>query len=268
MLNVKTLLAAVHLVVLGWSGLGLPVAANDPTCPPWARELGVCPIDVSGEIDVDGVTVGGGGSGSSGDGSGSGSSGGGSDDEPWEPGTICDPLNPNNCMTDFETIVTEEVTINDVRRFLVDPGTALMEPDGWTIAGLHTNFYAHSPIQVASGQLLGNQAQVRFTPRAWLWSYGDGSSSTEPTAGRTWKQLGQHEFTRTATSHVYDRVGDYTIRLSIVFTAEYRWGSTGWATIPGSITLPANELYITAGTADTVLVDRDCLQNPSGPGCG
>ena len=37
--------------------------------------------------------------------------------------------------------------------------------------------------------------------------------------------------------------------------------------IAGTITLPANELHITASGAKTVLVDRDCTVAPRGPGC-
>ncbi len=142
-----------------------------------------------------------------------------------------------------------------------------MEPDGWTVAGLDTNFYAITGTHVVNGTLLGRPADVRFTPRSYLWAYGDGTSATKATMGGTWAAQGIAEFEPTPTSHVYDQLGDYTITLSIVFTAEYRFAGGPWRPVVGAITLPANDLYLRVGTAKTVLVERDCRQNPAGPGC-
>lgn len=142
-----------------------------------------------------------------------------------------------------------------------------MEPDGWTIAGLDTNFYAITGQHLVTGTLLGRPADVRFTPIAYRWAYGDGTSATKNTAGGTWAGQGIPEFEPTPTSHVYEQVGDYTITLSIVFAAEYRFAGGSWRPVVGTITLPANDLHIRAGTAKTVLVEHDCTQNPSGPGC-
>jgi hypothetical protein len=102
---------------------------------------------------------------------------------------------------------------------------------------------------------------------AWQWNYGDGTAATLPTRGGTWAALGLREFDATPTSHIYQRAGSYTIRLSIVYRAEYRIAGGPFTPIAGTITLPANELHITASGAKTVLVDRDCTVAPRGPGC-
>lgn len=159
------------------------------------------------------------------------------------------------------------ITITDIATFVPTPGRQQMEPDGWTIAGLDTNFYAITGQHVVNGTLLGRPADVRFTPTTYLWAYGDGTRATKNTAGGTWAALGIPEFEPTPTSHVYDQVGEYTITLSIVFTAEYRFAGGPWHSVVGTITLPANDLHIRAGTAKTVLVEHDCAQNPAGPGC-
>ena len=104
-------------------------------------------------------------------------------------------------------------------------------------------------------------------PTTYLWAYGDGSAATKYTTGGTWAAQGIAEFEPTPTSHVYEQVGDYTITLSIVFRAEYRFAGGPWRPVVGTITLPANDLYIRVGTAKTVLVEHDCLENPAGPGC-
>ena len=110
-------------------------------------------------------------------------------------------------------------------------------------------------------------ADVRFTPTTYLWAYGDGTTSTKSTPGGTWAAQGIAEFEPTPTSHVYEQLGDYTITLSIVFAAEYRFAGGPWRPVVGTITLPANDLHIRVGTAKTVLVEHDCLANPAGPGC-
>lgn len=204
----------------------------------------------------------------------------GIDGQPGSPGDSGNNSggNPDTTRDDFTRCFLEEVdceddpgtppiTIQDIARFRPTPGTQKMQPDGWTIAGLHTNFYAQTSTHVVNGQLLGRPAAVRFTPISYAWAYGDGETATKSTKGDTWKRLGIPEFERTPTSHVYDEVGGYTITLRITFAAEYRFGSSGWRPVVGTITLPANDLHIRAGTAKTVLVDEHCLANPSGPGC-
>lgn len=159
------------------------------------------------------------------------------------------------------------ITLSDIATFIPTPGRQQMEPDGWTIAGLDTNFYAITSQHVVNGTLLGRPADVRFTPARYLWAYGDGTSATKATMGTTWAAQGIAEFEPTPTSHVYEELGDYTITLSIVFTAEYRFAGGPWRPVVGAITLPVNDLHIRAGTAKTVLVEHDCVQNPAGPGC-
>jgi len=162
---------------------------------------------------------------------------------------------------------TPTITINDIATFRPTPGRQQMEPDGWTIAGLDTNFYAITDPHVVNGTLLGRPADVRFTPISYRWTYGDGSAAAKSTKGGTWAALGIPEFDPTPTSHVYEQLGDYTITLSITFAAEYRFAGGAWRPVVGTITLPANNLYLRAGTAQTVLVEHDCNQNPGGPGC-
>lgn len=184
----------------------------------------------------------------------------------------CQRPQPNRPASCFEADEPGEpgiptITIRDIATFIPTPGRQQMEPDGWAVAGLDTNFYAITGPHVVNGTLLGRPADVRFTPTTYRWAYGDGTSATRTTKGGTWAALGIAEFEPTPTSHVYEQVGDYTITLSIVFAAEYRFNGGSWRPVVGTITLPANDLYIRVGTAKTVLVEHDCLANPSGPGC-
>lgn len=253
----RAVLLAIAAALLAASVSPLAAHADSGGCSRVDQQLGVC-TDVDGPDVI--LTGNDGGDGSPGD---SGNNPGGNPDTTRDDFTRCF-LDEVDCEDDPGT---PPITIQDIARFRPTPGTQKMQPDGWTIAGLHTNFYAQTSTHVVNGQLLGRPAAVRFTPIAYSWAYGDGETATKSTKGDTWKRLGIPEFERTPTSHVYDEVGEYTITLRITFAAEYRFGSSGWRPVVGTITLPANDLHIRAGTAKTVLVDEHCLANPSGPGC-
>jgi len=159
------------------------------------------------------------------------------------------------------------VTLNDLASFRPEQALAGMEPAGWAVVGLPTNVYAQINQHVVAGTLLGQPADVRFTPYAYRWDYGDGTTARVGTRGGTWQSIGLAEFTPTATSHVYRIRGTYTITLTVEYTAEYRYAGRNWIPIAGVLTLRANDVQITAGSADTVLVARDCISLPRGPGC-
>jgi hypothetical protein len=257
-------LAAAFVAVGGTHAL-----AADPSCSEIELKQGTC--TVSGSTTNNGVDLTGNstqpGSPGAGDGSG-GDSGDSGDDAPTcPPGTqpiVCDdtfgvipPGGPGN----------PAVTINDIRSFKAVPGTDHMEPNGWMVVGLSANFYSVVGTEVVHGSLLGQPASVRFIPSSWHWTYGDGQSATRSTKGATWATLGVPDFSATQTSHVYSAAGTYYIDLSIQFRAEYEFDGGRWTPVVGTITLPANRLKATAGDAKTVLVGRDCTENPSGPGC-
>jgi hypothetical protein len=165
------------------------------------------------------------------------------------------------------TVALPEITLNDIASFQPSIGSQYMEPDGWMVTGLDTNFYSDAAASAVAGVLLEYPVTVRFTPKAWRWNYGDGSSRTSATPGASWAALGAQEFDATSTSHVFAAPGNYTIALSVGFSAEYQFAGLGWRPIAGTLWAPAPPLAATAGDATTVLVARDCLANPGGPGC-
>ena len=247
-----------------------PAAATaEPTCTDLEVRYGSCQHSAylgAGEAVIEGAASAGG--------AGQGQSSGG----PLGPGGTGFPNASAPICTPSSAGLTEEcdprdwfdvqvVTLADIARFRPAPGVQRMEPDGWVVVGLPANIYSLVDRQVVPGQLLGQSADVRFTPIAWHWDYGDGTTATRTTKGGTWAGLGLREFEATPTSHVYRSPGDYTVRLSIRYRAEYRIGGGAFVPIAGTIVLPANELRITAGGAKTVLVDRDCTVAPRGPGC-
>ena len=262
-LGFASLIVAVSLVGLAAASPALSATAS---CTDSNLVLRECP-NVTGEVGDDDVTLTGtGGNGGGGGGGGNGGGGGGnSSDSDEDEAPVCEfPCREPFTVT---SIIDRPVTLSDVAHFRPNPGVNHMEPDGWMVVGLDTNFYSTGGVQVHNGTLLDYPASVRFTPVRWHWTYGDGTAATRSTPGSTWARAGIDEFDPTPTSHIYTRAGTYYIDLSITYSVEYRFNGQRWTSIPGTLTLPANRLQATAGGAKTVLVEDNCRENPRGPGC-
>ncbi|MEJ3405012.1 hypothetical protein WDJ51_09720 [Rathayibacter sp. YIM 133350] len=170
---------------------------------------------------------------------------------------VCNPATP------LPTVVT----LSDIASFRPTPPTQGMDPVGWAVVGLPTNFYGQASVDVVNGTLLGFLAAVRFTPVRYRWTYGDGTSAAFASGGGSWTGLRLAEFDATPTSHVYRSSGRYTAVLSVDYSAEYSFAGQPWRSIAGTLAVSAAPLSILAGEAETVLVAHSCTQNPSGPGC-
>ena len=257
MVRPHSLLAAIVPMVLLAS---IAVHQIENRCTSLEIASGICP-EANAQLNNGGVDV---SASQDKPGNGSGRPNGGASDAPPPPPWAVDTSwhQPRDMYT-----ITDPVTISDLVNFRPVPGVDHMEPNGWMIVGLDTNFYATVGSQVQTGLLLGQQASVRFTPVRYHWAYGDGHSANLTTRGAAWASLGIHEFDRTPTSHVYTTPGSYDIDLTIDFSAEYRYAGGDWAPVIGTLPVPANRLHATAGDAKTVLVEHDCIAHPAGPGC-
>ncbi|MCU1549518.1 MAG: hypothetical protein JWR36_78, partial [Glaciihabitans sp.] len=60
---------------------------------------------------------------------------------PADPTDMPQPGDPNYIYRDPFGVVSP-VSIRDLRRFHPNPGTDHMQPSGWTVIGLDTNFYS------------------------------------------------------------------------------------------------------------------------------
>lgn len=156
-------------------------------------------------------------------------------------------------------------TLTDIATFPVTVATARNQPTGWGVVDRPTNFYADGGAHVVSGTLLGQPALVRFTPVAWQWDYGDGTTATLDRPGAAWDTSAQ--FRLTPTSHVYTRKNDFTVTLHVVYVAEYQYAGQPWRDVAGALRVRANDLQIITWRVKTVLVAEDCIANPSGAGC-
>jgi hypothetical protein len=252
------------VLVLSVAFVSVAVHADEPVCTQALIRAGLCGTTAgigNGQVTVGGTVT------------SPGSGGGGPTATgpigPVDPNADCLYLLASRCLAagPGRTTPVQPITLADIARFRPDPGVDSVEPNGWMIVGLDTNFFATSGVLVRDGVLLGQPASVRFTPVAWHWTYGDGTAATRGTPGAPWAAQGIHEFDPTTTSHVYRAPGTYYIDLTIDYTAEYRFAGMPWLDVAGTLSLPANRLVAVAGDAKTVLVERECTLNPAGPGC-
>ena len=151
------------------------------------------------------------------------------------------------------------VTIADLARFLPAVAGLHAEPDEWAVVGVPANFWVDvTPVTVV-GELLGQPADVRFTPQAYRFDYGDGTVRTAAEAGRSWAALGQEELTATPTSHVYEDRGDLRATVTVVWSAEYRFADGPWTAVAGAVsgaTPPQRVLVVVERTALTAVTTR------------
>lgn len=156
-------------------------------------------------------------------------------------------------------------TVEDLESFRpIDP-LQYGEPGGWAIRRVPVNFWSTASAHVVAGELLGNPAEVQFTPIRFRRYFGDGERLTSGSAGSPWQELGQSHWTRTPTSHSYRATGEYRVRLLVWYSASFRFGSQVWTPLVGEVTAWANPLSVTVFSSDTLLVDRPC--SPNSPGC-
>lgn len=194
-------------------------------------------------------------------GSGSGPSGSGSDEQSDTGGP------PEAGHTWLPPGAPPRLTLSDIAHFRPAQPRALMEPNGWTIAKLPTNFYSIDRQHDQPGRVLNFPITVRFVPVSYHWNYGDSTSNRLSAPGTTWQALGRAAFSPTPTSHVYQETGNYRITLSVSYAPYYRFDDLPWIRIDGLVHRPANDLHIRVGTMQTYLVAEHCAENPTAPGC-
>ncbi|RUQ97092.1 hypothetical protein [Labedella endophytica] len=229
-------------------------------------------VDIGAEVTTGGSGGGdstpGDGGGSGGGPSGDGSSGGGTPD----PQQITDTL--GTCQSERcggGGGGTPTVTLSDFASFAPTTPGIHMEPDGWMLRGLPANFIADTTSNSHDSTLFATPVTVRFTPHAYRWDWGDGTTDTFSTPGATWEDLDQDRFTETPTSHTYTERGTVTISLHVDYAVEYRLSADGddagsWTTVTGTVASSTTvDAYV--GTATTVIVPEDCNVDPAGIGC-
>lgn len=159
-----------------------------------------------------------------------------------------------------------EVTLADLVSFAPARPDLQAEPSAAGIVGMPTNFVAQAQEQTLSGTLFGRPVTVRFTPVAFVFDHGDGSTTRSADGGAPWEALGQPQFSATPTSHAYAERGSYTASVTVEYAPAVDFG-TGWMPVAGVVTATAGDYGVQVYELRTALVDRTCLEHPAGPAC-
>ncbi|TFD77675.1 hypothetical protein [Cryobacterium fucosi] len=183
------------------------------------------------------------------------------------PGTIVRDGFTINCVAGTPCDPNLVVSVSDLVNFRPAAPTQQMEPRGWSVVGLPTNFIATASVHTRSGVLLGFPAEVRFTPVGFRWNFGDGQGLDSAGGGASWAVLNLPEFSDTPTSHTFTETGGRSITLSVVYSAEYRFAGRDWRAVRGTLAVPTTPLSAVVAEARTVLVNRECTVGAAGPGC-
>ena len=171
------------------------------------------------------------------------------------------------CRGNYADVTVPDVTLADLASFTPARPALTGEPRGVGVVGLPTNLVASASEQRMSGRILDFDVTVRFVPAGFVFDYGDGSTRRSSTAGVSWSRAGQASFTPTATSHVYTKPGTYPVRVTVLYAPSVDFGSGVWRPVDGYVRATSGGYDVRVVEVRTALVDRTCLENPSGPGC-
>lgn len=191
---------------------------------------------------------------------------------PDESAPVIPNPDPNPCDSvgtcgGYIVVMPPDVTAADLASFRPTRPSLEGEPAGFGIVGAPTNVVAAASEQYLTGDLLGWDVTVRFVPAGFIFDYGDGTTARSTTGGASWAGLGQAQFTPTATSHAYRERGTYSVSVTVQYSASVDFGSGTWRPVTGFVTASTGGYDVRVVEARTALVDKTCVENPSGPGC-
>lgn len=133
------------------------------------------------------------------------------------------------------------VTVQDFQRLPLPAGRSVVEPPGdYVLIRMPTNVYATStePV-VLNTTVLGQPVEVRATPVAWSWDFGDGAvigPSDDPGAASP----------RLTHTHEYQARGTYRIVMTTHYRGEFRVPGGQWQPVVGRAQVAGAPKTVTA----------------------
>lgn len=157
------------------------------------------------------------------------------------------------CVTEQEAAEQEQVTPGRVLRAfrrLSWPRSELViqPPGGTTLVNLPTIFYTDNTAPSRQRvTLLRQGVLIEATPTTYTWHYGDGTSTSTPTAGTPYPAFD--------ITHEYGTVDTFAPRLDTTYTGRYRLEGGPWIAIPETLTVTGASQRLQTVTAIPTLVD-------------
>jgi hypothetical protein len=163
---------------------------------------------------------------------------------------------PDTSVWTAPTAPTPPTSISDLAAFQPAGSTIQIEPGWWSLPRVPTNMYSTAGVDIQAGELLGWPIQVRFTPQAYRWSFGDGSFARRSSSGGSW---GSAQFSPTSTSHTYPAPGLYSLGLTIEYSVSYRFEGGAFVDLPGVVTKSVGSANLQVLRVSPVLANQGCV---------
>lgn len=135
------------------------------------------------------------------------------------------------CRPAPEDPVNNEIVRLAVEEFGLPAAKLEMYPVGAkTLVQFDSVFYSDTPVAEFPLLVGGVEVDIRATPSAFHWDFGDAERTT-PHGGAPWSKNGDPD---DYVVHVYERTGAYSANVEVEYTVEWNAGD-GWSTIPEPI---------------------------------
>lgn len=161
-----------------------------------------------------------------------------------------------------EAAPTPVVTEEDFQSFEIPPSTLHSWPDAWAVTNRRTAFWADSSVRYIDLVLFDTPVQVRATPVAYAWDFGDGTTDRTTSPGSRPRSVQNAQI-----HHTYSAPGTVSVTLTTYYAGMYSVDGGPWLTIPGQAAVPSTPLELEVYRYHRFLVDEDCLDDPSSPDC-
>jgi hypothetical protein len=170
---------------------------------------------------------------------------------------------PATTVSVLSTTPASSSAANGAANFSPDESSASVSPSNNLSEGQAATFFSDPKVHFRLGSVLGQSAEVRFSPIGATWTFGDGSSASGERA-----------------AHIF-AAGNYSVEVTITYAVSYRLaGQVSWVADPGQIDMPASVLVSVGDSgnleapaepstqaATPYLVSANCLANSRALGC-
>ncbi len=129
------------------------------------------------------------------------------------------------------------------------PPASVEGPD-YTLVNLRTTFYTKVAAFDRSFVLLGFHVDVHITPASYIWTWGDGSTTTSHGPGRPYPA---RDVTHTYL-HATDPGVTLPLRVDVAYRAEFRIDGGDWNSVTDQLVIAGTTRQLPVKQASAVLV--------------
>ncbi len=159
--------------------------------------------------------------------------------------SVC--LSPSEAEDDVITITPAMVRTEFERLAWPRAQLEVQPPDGQTLINFDTNFFTDNTAPTTrTVTLLGQQVEIEATPTQYAWDFGDGQGSTTTSPGAAYPALD--------VTHEYAEPGRVAPSVDTTYGGRFRINGGGWQQIPGTLTVPGDDVSLQVRSASPRLV--------------